>query len=1083
MSKDQRNDVQLNLIYSDETQFKYWNSRLFNEVYVRRDLPIINEEDWEEDDTVEFQGLLNTLRNLAKEYGHRKNQLNKWSETETINNWIKHILNALGWSNNCSGVQNPFLEETSFNFKGRTLRTDLLIVDLPKEKQYINNAASKDKIAEARDSVLIPVEAKYWGRLEQVRKDHKEEKNRTDIKSDDLSKSVTPNEQIVRYMEALQKDWGVLTDGATWRLFYKGISNDDPERYFEFNLSALIDSMLTEETEHDRKEVIESAKYFYFFFGKKFLVSLDGEESKVDEVLRYSKRYINRIEDNLTDRFVKAMNLTCNGLYNSSKHLMENQDLGPVRNVAESSLFNILFIKSLESRNILPMNAVDYKKISLSSILDKLEKFDPDKDDEINVRNLNRSFSKGNGNSFQFSPEGFEIHDRLVRLTRIIHDGKSPKDDFGFEIAGFRESVFSDYEWKIFRECKLSNLDWVKALFELGYAESDIKNRKYQQIPYSYFTPRQLGSIYESFLEFQIDLADCDMVFDKKQWIPANLNSKKYRETPLPVSKKGELFFTPDNAERKATGSYYTPDYIVSYIVETALTDVLPANSSEILNFKFCDPAMGSGHFLVGALRFATEKYLDVLAKESSGDVKMSPAEAKRKILDSCVFGVDINSRAVKLAKMSLWLDSAHINHKLERLDDQLVCADSLISERIWREYPALNSGGFDAVLGNPPYIARKNISDKSDEIKMEKQGDYYLEFMNLCVDRLIKENGVFSMIVPDPLLVRKNGIEFRKKVALSRDLHLIECLHVGDVFKDAKVSNVVPFIRKIGKKGKTKNITKFFKVSDRKTKELLIEKKGVTEEMLIAEVDIRADLPQAPLFPWAYLLSDSALFNAAPYLESTLQSYCVDSRGEEISKKNILNKGKIQVLTGGESIKPYQVSYENSGYVDSIKKDSALYKGLKIILQKSAPRFVAAVDKKSVVVPQSIYMVRMREDSPVDEWLICALLNSEIYNDYLYRKTTGYKILMPHYEQGDLKSLPMPKFDFTKDDFIDARDGLRGVSQKELKKTSSEFLTQCAVLSELCEQQHNGVDLIDVINDRVLGLIESVISRAKKAA
>ena len=159
----------IELLYGDDSYSKYWNSHLFNKVYLRHDLPT-KHENWNAEEPVGFQNFLDGLRDLATEYKDREKELSHWSETETINNWVKHVLIALGWANNCTGVQNPFLEETSFRFDGKTYRTDILIVDHPREKQHINQSESDEKVREIRQtSRLMPVEVKYWQRLEQFR--------------------------------------------------------------------------------------------------------------------------------------------------------------------------------------------------------------------------------------------------------------------------------------------------------------------------------------------------------------------------------------------------------------------------------------------------------------------------------------------------------------------------------------------------------------------------------------------------------------------------------------------------------------------------------------------------------------------------------------------------------------------------------------------------------------------------------------------------------------------------------------------------------------------------------------------------
>ncbi len=363
---------------------------------------------------------------------------------------------------------------------------------------------------------------------------------------------------------------------------------------------------------------------------------------------------------------------------------------------------------------------------------------------------------------------------KALTTNSVIHKGASSKDNFGFEIAGFRESVFSNDEWDLFKACKITNEAWVEVLFQLGYAESESINRKYQQIPYAYFTPRQLGSIYESFLEFKLEKADENLVFEKGQWKAVDLDLKKYKNTELPVAKKGELFFSPDNVDRKISGSYYTPDYIVRYIVSESLNPLTVGRSSkEILALQVCDPAMGSGHFLVSALNYLTNVYLNALSNEDSDD-RVSIPSVKKTILDSCIFGVDINNRAVKLAKMSLWLETASVNQKLERLEDQLRCGDSLecSTDFSWRKgFPSVfKNGGFDAVVGNPPYVRNEYLKNYKEVLQNKSaiydgNNDLYAYFIEKGVS-IVKPSGRFGMIITNKWMRSEYGEHLRKFVA-----------------------------------------------------------------------------------------------------------------------------------------------------------------------------------------------------------------------------------------------------------------------------------------------------------------------------
>jgi len=166
---------------------------------------------------------------------------------------------------------------------------------------------------------------------------------------------------------------------------------------------------------------------------------------------------------------------------------------------------------------------------------------------------------------------------------------------------------------------------------------------------------------------------------------------------------EGQVYLETDRGERKATGSYYTPQYIVEYIVENTVGPLVDeatervserrpsvgANQrgdglvDEILNLKVLDPAMGSGHFLVEATEFlaralATNPYVEAEAPEEEDLTYW-----KRRVVERCIHGVDKNPLAVELAKLSLWLATVAAERPLSFLDHHLKCGDSLIGARV----------------------------------------------------------------------------------------------------------------------------------------------------------------------------------------------------------------------------------------------------------------------------------------------------------------------------------------------------------------------------------------------------------------
>jgi len=226
------------------------------------------------------------------------------------------------------------------------------------------------------------------------------------------------------------------------------------------------------------------------------------------------------------------------------------------------------------------------------------------------------------------------------------------------------------------------------------------------------------------------------------------------------VVKEGKLYFRPTPGAKRDTGTVYTPQEVVEHMLETAFgKDLTSLKPAEILELKICDPAMGSGHFLVECLSHLAELYLNKLPLESS----LTKNEVKREVLDKCIYGIDINHRAVKLARMALWLESAHPNSKLERLTDQLIEADSLrTSSTLKSLFPKVHAvGGFDLIIGNPPYGSELSAETKSD-IDATFRTDFpeipaatpsainpFALFL-LKSQKFVKEDGFVSLLISD---------------------------------------------------------------------------------------------------------------------------------------------------------------------------------------------------------------------------------------------------------------------------------------------------------------------------------------------
>jgi len=740
------------MLNDKRTMNSYWKSTLFSDVYLRNDVPEKYKNLWDNDEIAnDISGFFNFYNGFLNLVNKSENaSFEKWKEAETIKNWIVPIMVLLGWDSDSKIEDSYYLDNESFTTyeyeKRKTYRPDLLYFDKPIHKTYTQGENDIDrKLAEARDpksGIKIIVEAKYWNRLSQKKIDLTKESRLLDSAS-----GLGPEFQILKYMELFNLEFGILTDGKTWKIFHGALSKSVDLRNYTFDLGMLRELAIDITTNGKEEEFKFFAKYFYYFFAKQSHVQSSNMSIPfIQEILSYSQKYASSIEKDLKKKFIIAMSYACNALKESCDSKNEAVDLQIIRNVAESHIFNILFVKSCEIRHVLPIRNPDYLRLSLQEIVESLDimRFDPLKDPEDYIEDFKSCIALGKD---KFSYDGFQIFDRFINLYEIIHEGTDKSKKFDFEIVGFKESIFSKEEWRFAKKHKIKNNAMIEILFTMNFIDSTFSGRKYQQIPYSYFTPRQLGSIYESFLEYRLEIAETDMIFHKEQWQNANITSKQVRSLRLldkHIISRDELFFSPNNKDRKMTSSYYTNDEIVRYIVEETLGPLLKGKRfDQILDLRICDPAMGSGHFLSGALDYLVNSYRAKWCEEKNDDIYEQIEETSRKILDKCIYGADVNPRAVKLAKMSLWLLTAHIGEKLKSLNDQLIVCNSLrlvqfsTANEINKTFSEQARVGFDAILANPPWNALKvnedefilshssNVNKKSSKIQKDKEKNF----------------------------------------------------------------------------------------------------------------------------------------------------------------------------------------------------------------------------------------------------------------------------------------------------------------------------------------------------------------------
>jgi hypothetical protein len=537
--------------------------------------------------------------------------------------------------------------------------------------------------------------------------------------------------------------------------------------------------------------------------------------------------------------------------------------------------------------------------------------------------------------------------------------------------------------------------------------------------------------------------------------LPADILGQVYEQFLGKVIRltKGHQAKVEDKPEvKKAGGVYYTPTYIVDYIVKNTVGKLLEGSTpAKAAKLRILDPACGSGSFLIGAYQYLLDwhrKYYEdhdpaSWAKKRparvfegaarpeqgrrAGEWRLTTAERKRILLGN-IYGVDIDPQAVEVTKLSLLLKvlegqsrdalDAQLRWTHERalpdLGSNVKCGNSLIGpdfyegkqmpllddeERYrinvfdWRKEFAdiMRAGGFDAVIGNPPYIfgeyhdAKAKQYFRSTFAVAQDQYDTYWLFIEKGL-QLTRDHGHFSLIVPDALLARDVAAKVRNQLLL----HGLERIyHCGVVFESA-VSAVVFNVNKGEPPG-----------------EISSEIREGTRAVL-QHVCRRRRFESDPNYRFLIHASD----NEARLLErlssgcGTLAQVVSISRGEEIGKKDVLPKGATPILVG-DDISRYRFR-QPSRFVRAIAKDRALYGAPKIIIVKTGVQCIAALDTVGHVTMQSVYNVHVTDADLRPEALL-GILNSRLTQFFIDKTFTAYKLLFPQLNQTTVESIPTP--------------------------------------------------------------------------
>ena len=343
--------------------------------------------------------------------------------------------------------------------------------------------------------------------------------------------------------------------------------------------------------------------------------------------------------------------------------------------------------------------------------------------------------------------------------------------------------------------------------------------------------------------------------------------------------------FDKKKGKRKKDGIFYTPKYITKYIVENSIKNWLDDKRKElgedklpeltekdfeikysskksderiysknykkhiefwtkyreaVKTIKIVDPACGSGAFLITAFEYLLNynNYLNDKIFDLTGTKDLF-SDTTKEILQNNIFGVDLNKESVEITKLSLWLKTANKNKTLATLENNIKCGNSLIDDIEiagelafnWeKEFPQVfKNGGFDVVIGNPPYGV--NFDDKTKKYLSKFDNlvpDYeiYIYFISLY-KKILKRNGYLSYIFPNTFLSTLFGKKYRENLLKEVSVKEIVDLSNDNTFADANVRTIIFSFKNLIEDKKsifTKMENKNFKLFETYSKEEILQ-------------------------------------------------------------------------------------------------------------------------------------------------------------------------------------------------------------------------------------------------------------------
>ncbi|MFW6115920.1 MAG: Eco57I restriction-modification methylase domain-containing protein, partial [Chloroflexota bacterium] len=532
-------------------------------------------------------------------------------------------------------------------------------------------------------------------------------------------KSKSPHDVLQAYLNASSDDlWAVLSNGILLRVLRK-YHHIYTHGYLQFDLEAIFETR----NYGDFRALYRTCHASRFVPSPLLAGGTEGGLSPLEQFYRDSLATGIRVGEDLRGQVRQAIETLGNGFLAASPELVRRLQNSPLQaggterglNLCQQFygeilrlVYRVLFLLFAEQRGMMPgRDSLYAETYAIAALRRRAEGDLPQKDDFTDLW------------------EGLRVTFKMVR------QGAPALDVFGYD-----GMLFAAHQTPLLNGRGLRNSDLLHAIRDLTLIQ---REGVLQRISYADLGVEELGSIYESLLDFTPRVTgETEMVEDRE--IPPHT-----------------FFLDPRGSKRKTTGSYYTHHSLVNELIKSALlpvartrlaeaglpvieeeatagllsdyaglSDVQRANGEEaLLSLKVCDPAAGSGHFLVKA----DDALGAEVARVRTGDEYPTEGEiqeAKGDVLTHCIYAVDVNPMAVELCKVSLWINASVRDQPLGFLDHHIKCGNSLIGATPELMAEGVPYEAFDHTLvGND----RERAKDIRKRNRQEEKGQRVLEW------------------------------------------------------------------------------------------------------------------------------------------------------------------------------------------------------------------------------------------------------------------------------------------------------------------------------------------------------------------